>query len=101
MPFFAVPLILHSYSHVWREAGRDMGVILSAASIVESFKLDQESVNCDSSSKTGHENSFRHQGTANHQSVYSLEKKVYQKLASPYLTRDIIRTFPFAIIKVT
>ena len=33
---------------------------------------------------------------ANHQSVYSLEKKVYQTLASPYLTRDIVRTFPFA-----
>ena len=31
------------------------------------------------------------------QSVYSLEKKIYQKLASPYLTRDIVRTFPFAI----
>ncbi|MXQ94538.1 hypothetical protein E5288_WYG021605 [Bos mutus] len=43
MPFFAVPLILHSYSHVWREAGRDMEVILSAASIVESFKLEQKS----------------------------------------------------------
>ena len=30
------------------------------------------------------------------QSVYSLEK-VYEKLASPSLTRDIVRTFPFAI----
>ena len=44
------------------EAGRDMEVILSAASIVKSFKLEQESVNCDSSSKTGQENSFCHQG---------------------------------------
>ena len=93
MPFFVVPLILHSDSHVWREAGRDMEVILSAASIVKSFKLEQESVHCDSSSKTGH---FAIKAPANHQSVYSLEK-VYQKLASPYLTRDIVRTFPFAI----
>ena len=39
---------------------------------------------------------FAIKAPANHQSVYSLEKKVYQTLASPYLTRDIVRTFPFA-----
>ncbi|OWK00256.1 hypothetical protein Celaphus_00019221 [Cervus elaphus hippelaphus] len=41
--FFVVPLILHSYLHIWEEAGRDMEVILSVASIAESFKLEWES----------------------------------------------------------
>ena len=96
MPFFTVPLILHSYSHVGREAGRDMEVILSAASIVKSFKLEQESVNCDSSSKTGQESSFCHHGACK-TPICVQSGEGLRKLASPSLTRDIVRTFPFAI----
>ena len=95
MPFFAVPLILLSDSHVWREAGRDMEAILSAASIVKSFKLEQESVHFDSSSKTGTENSFCHQGACK-TPICVQSREGLPKASSPYLTRDTVRTFPLA-----
>ena len=64
-----------------------MDVILSVASIVESFKLEQKSINCDSRfhpPKLDMKTHFATKVPAKHQSVYSLKKKVYQKLASPY-----------------
>ena len=69
----------------------------SVASIVESFKLEQESVNCDSSSMTM-QTHFAIKVPAKHQAVYSPKKRVYQKLASPDLMRDIFITFPFTYL---
>ena len=42
----------------WQRHGSDF----ISGFLVKSFKLEEESVNCDSSSKTGQENSFCHQG---------------------------------------